>query len=194
MGSRGQGASGCGERSPKVEVLAQVSYPCGLPGCGQEDSWHPQDPGRRAIFHVHLNHLSQLPSEAPLQPRLLPGVSRATRHGAHSHHTQHNGEADTRGFGGWGGVRLGKGSKAGPHDRREAASTSRVQNVPEAKSGHTGHTRRLGAEVLHGGAYPASRSAVDWDSVLPHLSTHMLLPWKMAQAAQAPPVQHAVAC
>jgi hypothetical protein len=141
MGSRGQGASGCGERSPKVEVLAQVSYPCGLPGCGQEDSWHPQDPGRRAIFHVHLNHLSQLPSEAPLQPRLLPGVSRATRHGAHSHHTQHDGEADTRGFG---GVGIGKGSKAGPHDRREAASTSRVQNVPEAKSSHIGHTQRLG--------------------------------------------------
>lgn len=41
------------------------------------------------------------------------------------------------------GMGLEKGTKAGPCDRR-GSSTSGVQNVPKAKSGHTGHTQRLG--------------------------------------------------
>lgn len=32
---------------------------------------------RRSSFHVHPNHLSQLPFRAPLQPRLPPRVSGA---------------------------------------------------------------------------------------------------------------------
>lgn len=147
---------------------------------------------RRSVLHVHPTHLSQLPFQAPLQPRLPPRVSRGTGHGAHSSHTQHYGGAATRGFS---GVQLGKGSKAGPRDRR-SSSTSRSRRSKGEKRSQWAHTERLGdseqRSSTEGLILPA---APLWtETVLPHLSTHMLLPWKMAQAAQAPPVQHAVAC
>lgn len=76
----------------------------------------------RPIFHVPPppSHLSQLPSQAPLQPRLPPRVSRGPRCGVHSHHTQHDGEADTRGIGGGDGTWQG-GHKPG-HVTEEAAA------------------------------------------------------------------------
>lgn len=104
------------EISPKAEVLAQVGYLCGLPGkllaplrpCAEDRS-----------FTSPPSHFSQLPSQAPLQPRLPPRVSRGPRCGVHSHHTQQDGEADTRGIGGaW---NLARGTQAGSRDRRAAA-------------------------------------------------------------------------
>lgn len=93
----------------------------------------PKTPCRRSIFHVHLNHLSQLPFEVPLQPRLPPRVSRGTRHGAHSHHTQHNGEADTRGFGGGVGWDLRKGQKL-DHVTEEAAAQAESRMFQRLKA------------------------------------------------------------
>lgn len=95
---------------------------------------------RRSVFHVYPNHLSQLPSQAPLQPRLLPRVGRGIRHCAHSHHTQHYGEAAARGFGGW---NLGRGQKPG-HVTEEAAAQAESRRSKGEKRSHWAHSERLG--------------------------------------------------
>lgn len=64
MGSRGQAAGGVWrEISPKVEVLAQVGYPCGLPG----KLLAPQDP----VQKTHMSPQVISPS-SPFRPHFSP--------------------------------------------------------------------------------------------------------------------------
>lgn len=139
MGSRGQAAGGVWrEISPKAEVLAQVGYLCGLPG-------KLLAPPRPCAEDRSFTSPRVISPSSPLRLRFSPDSllgSAGARGVEYTPITHSRMEKQTQE--GWGGAwNLARGTQAGSRDRR-GSSTSRVQNVPGAKHGHTGHAQRLG--------------------------------------------------
>lgn len=86
----------------------------------------------------------------------------------------------------------GRGQKLG-HVTEEAATQAESRMFQRRKAvtlGKLGDAEVL-AKFFHEGAYPAGHSSVAWDSGLPDLSMHVLVPWRMAQAAQPLPLSPA---